>query len=244
MDITAYREEIKLKLTGEILELELSDDTIDKIVNSSLREIQRYICSTNYVTVPYAKCIDMGNIKDNSGRDIKVSSVSRIFRSEPDIVTNGTGVSMMDPMQAAQWQLISGLGTINNLQNYTYNLASWLTMLQIRNTLSTDLAFTYDKAANKLYVNISSGTPCNITIEYVPRYDSVEEITSSYWIDTIIRMAVALTKITVGRIRSRYTQSNAIWTQDGAQLLDEGLTEYRALQEYLQTNTQLSYGMD
>lgn len=244
MDITAYREEIKLKLTGEILELELTDDTIDKIVNSSLREIQRYICSTNYVTVPYSKCIDMGSIKDNSGKDIKVSSVSRIFRSEPDIVTNGTGVSMMDPMQAAQWQLISGLGTINNLQNYTYNLASWLTMLQIRNTLSTDLAFTYDKAANKLYVNISSGTPGNITIEYVPRYDSVEEITSSYWIDTIIRMAVALTKITVGRIRSRYTQSNAIWTQDGAQLLDEGLAEYRALQEYLQTNTQLSYGMD
>ena len=83
-----------------------------------------------------------------------------------------------------------------------------------------------------------------VTIEYVPRYDTVEEIVSDYWIDALIRMAVALTKITVGRVRTRYTQANALWTQDGTQLLQEGLEEYRALQEYLQANTQLVYGID
>ena len=83
-------------------------------------------------------------------------------------------------------------------------------MLQIRNTLSTDLSWKFDKVDNKLYVNISSGQPTGITIEYIPRYDTVEEIVSDYWIDTLVRLAVAKTKIAVGRIRTRYTQSNAV----------------------------------
>ncbi len=53
-------------------------------------------------------------------------------------------------------------------------------MLQIRNTLSTDLAWKYDKSTNRLYVNISSGLPRALTIEYIPRYDSVEEIISDF----------------------------------------------------------------
>lgn len=245
MDKAAYRDEIKLKLTGDILELELTDETIDRVIDSALREIQRYICSTKYVTVPYTQCIDLNKVTDEFKQPIKVNSVSRIYRANGTIVgDSGTGTSMMDPMQASQWQLISGLGNINNFQNYAYNLESWLSLLQIRNTLSTDLAFRYDKSSNRLYINVSSGAPGSITIEYVPRYDSVEEIVSDYWIDSLIRMAVALTKITVGRVRTRYTQSNALWTQDGAQLLQEGLEEYRALQEYLQANTQLVYGID
>jgi hypothetical protein len=74
----------------------------------------------------------------------------------------------------------------------------------MRNTTSTDLAFRYDKASNKLYINIASNNPITITIEYVPRYDSVEEVVSDYWIDILMKLALAITKITVGRIRSRY----------------------------------------
>jgi hypothetical protein len=44
-----------------------------------------------------------------------------------------------------------------------------------------------------------------ITIEYVCRYDNIEDIKSDYWIDILMRMSVALAKIAVGRIRSRFT---------------------------------------
>ena len=84
--------------------------------------------------------------------------------------------------------------------------------MQIRNTLSTDLAFRFDRNSNLLYINTSSGTPTYITIEYIPRYDSVEEIESDFWIDVLLKLSLALTKITLGRIRTRYTQSNALWT--------------------------------
>ena len=245
MDIAAYRDEIRLKLTGGLLDLELDDVTIDRIIQSCLREIQRYICSTKLLTIPFSKCIDLSTFKDNSGLPLKINSIVRIYRAV-GFTGDDTGYSNspVDPMQASQWQLISGTGNMYGFQDYVYNYGAYSTLLQIRNTTSTDLAFRYDKASNRLYINISSNTPANVTIEYVPRYDNVSEIVSDYWIDVLVRMCVATAKITVGRIRTRYTQTSAVWTQDGNEILQEGINELSTLREQLQRDTQLCYGID
>ncbi len=245
MDIAAYRDLIKLQLTGELLDLELEDSTIDKIINAALIELQRYICSTELATIPYSKCIDLNNVKDQFGNEVKISSVSRVFRTAGYTEAGSSDTTgMLDPMYVSQWQILSATGNLYNFQDYALNFASWNTLLQIRNTLSTDLAFRFDKFGNKLYINTSSNPPSRITVEYIRRYDSVEEITSDYWTDMLIRLSLALAKVTVGRIRTRYTQTNALWTQDGEQLLSEGTTELQELREYLRTNTQLVYGID
>lgn len=246
MDISAYRDEIRLRLTGGLLDLELDDITIDKIIQSCMREIQRYICSTKLLTIPFSKCIDLSGVKDNNDMPLKINSIVRIYRAlgftsdSNDSYSN----SPVDPMQASQWQLISGTGNMYGFQDYVYNYGAYNTLLQIRNSTSTDLAFRYDKASNMLYINISSNTPAKITIEYVPRYDNVDEIVSDYWIDVLVRMCVATAKITVGRIRTRYTQTSAVWTQDGNEILQEGITELTSLREQLQRDTQLCYGID
>lgn len=242
MTIEEFRDEIKLKLTGYLIEMELDDPALDKILKAALREVQRYICETNFITIPYKKCIDLSNKENTNNIQIKVNSVSRVYRTE-GYVNNGSSTTM-DPMQVAQWQMLSGTGNMYNFQDYVYNYLSWNSLLQIRNTTSTDLAFVFDKASNNLYINTSSDVPTNITIEYVPDYSTVEDVASDFWIDVIMQMAIALTKITLGRIRSRYTQSNALWTQDGETILAEGNAEYQALQEYLRQNTQLVYGID
>ena len=246
MDITAYREEIRLRLTGGLIDLELDDVTLDRIIQSCLREVQRYICSTKLITIPFSKCIDLSQIKDEDDKFIKISSVVRIYRALGFTADSGESytTSPVDPMQASQWQLISGTGNMAGFQDYVYNYGAYSSLLQLRNTTSTDLAFRYDKASNKLYINISSNTPAKITVEYIPRYDNVDEITSDYWIDVLTRMCVATAKITVGRIRSRYTQSNAIWNQDGNTILEEGNSELNTLREQLQRDTQLCYGID
>ena len=125
-----------------------------------------------------------------------------------------------------------------------YNYASWNTLLQIRNTTSTDLIFRYDKDSNLLYINVSSNLPSTITIEYVPRYDDVSEITSDFWIDMLTRLCIAKAKIAVGRIRTRYSQSNALWAQDGETMLSEGNAELSDLHEKLAASTQLVYPVD
>lgn len=235
MDITAYRDEIKLRLTGSVLDIELSDDTLNKVIDASLREIQRYICSTKIITIPFSRCIDLTKYK--------VNSISRVYRTQ-GYATDNAELSLTDPMYVSQWQMLSGPGNLSNFQNYTYNYMTWNTMLQMRNTTSTDLAFIFDKSTNQLYINTASDMPSNITIQYVPRYDSVEDINSDYWIDMLCRLAVANTKVIVGRVRSKYTQTNALWTLDGQTLLQEGLTELTELRNYLQTNTQLLYPID
>lgn len=60
----------------------------------------------------------------------------------------------------------------------------------------------------------------------------------------LIKLAVALAKVTVGRIRSRYTQSNALWTQDGEALLAEGNEELTALRQHMMENSQLVFPID
>lgn len=244
MEKQAYLDEIKFRLSGGLLNLELDDVALNQLLNSSFREVQRYIDTTRLVTIPYSSCIDVNKI--NNGH---VNAIARIFRSEGYISNSETADSdgsgyPVDPMYASQWQLLSGVGNLYNFNDYTYNYASWNTLLQIRNTTSTDLAFRFDRSSNKLYINISSGIPDTITIEYVPRYDDVSEIVSDFWIDIIIRMAVALGKIALGRIRTRYTQSNALWQQDGQIMLEEGNSELNDLRERLQASTQLCYPID
>lgn len=239
MDMQAIKEEIQLKLTGDVVSMEVSDSSLTKIINSCLREVQRYIDTVAVVTMPFTKCIDMSSYK--------VSSVIGVRRPE-GYVAEGDDVSssISDPLYASQWQILSGIGTgsITSLTDYTYNYASWNTLLQMKNTTSTDLAHYFDKLTNKLYINISSNIPQTITILYIPRFDDVSQITSDFWIDVLIRMAVAQTKIVVGRVRSKFKQSNALWSLDGDTLLQEGTAELSALREEIRSSTQLVYGID
>lgn len=236
MDMQAYKDEIRLKLTGNVLDLEIDDSTLERIINSAFREIQRYIDTTMLATIPYKSCIDLS--------ECGVSSVSRVFRAD-----NYNGASMqlsnqVDPLYATQWQIITGGNAGFDMSNWVYNYGAWNTVKQIANTMSTDLAFRFDKHTNRLYINIAYNKPNYITIEYVPRYNDVSQIVSDYWIDMLIRLAVALTKVTVGTIRRRYTQSNALWTQDGEALVAEGNEELTAIRDHLRDNSQVVYPID
>ena len=237
MDMQAIKDEITLQLTGDVLNLELTDATLTKIINSALRELQRYIDTFKLVTVPYKSCIDMKQYKPNA--------VIRVFRSEGFLEDSKTdNAAVYDPMYASQWQLLSGVGNINNMTSYAYRYAAWNTIMQIRNTTSTDLSHIYDKSEEKLYVNISSNTPQTITVMYIPRFDDVSQITSDYWIDMLIKLSIALTKVTVGRVRTKFKQSNALWALDGDTLLQEGTAELTAIRQELKDSTQLSYVYD
>lgn len=239
MDRQAYIDEIKFTLSGGVLDIELDDNAIGRVLDKAFREVQRYIDTTKIITIPYKPCIDFS--------DCKVNAVVRVYRAESYAGNNSlysNGTVPVDPMYASQWQLLSGLGNLTNFSDYVLNYASWNTLLQIRNTTSTDLAFKYDRSSNFLYINIASGQVNTITVEFIPRYDDVSEVVSDYWIDIIMRLAIALGKIALGRIRSRYTQTNALWQQDGERILDEGNSELNELRTQLRESTALCYPID
>lgn len=246
--LTEIREEIQLKLTGDLLESELDENTLNKIIASALRELQRYITVTRIITIPFSRCIDLSDKEQTLGEQLSVNSIVQIYRTN-DLSGNGDGSSSSssyDPMQVAQWQLLSGMGNLMYFQDAVYNYSAWTTLQQIRNTTSTDLAFRFDKATQRLYINVSNGTPSFITVEFIPHLEleDIEKINSEYWEDMLIRLALALTKETVGRIRTRYTQSNALWQGDGDRILQEGQEELKEIREMLLNNSDLYFPID
>lgn len=233
-------EEIKLEITGGLLELEIDDPTIELAVKKAMREMERFWDETTMVTVPFSSCIDLTDseldLKENANTIVDVLRTDAVG----DVADNGIN----DPMFAQQWMLFSNAGTMYNLNEYVLNYASWNTLLQTKNTISTDMAFKEDKHNNKLYINHYMDTPRYVTIEYIPKLKNVEDIQSDYWIDVLVKLSIAIVKIMLGRIRTRFTQSNALWTQDGETILNEGKEELTALREQLRTSDNLILPID
>jgi hypothetical protein len=231
-------DEIKLELTGYLLEMEITDETLVSVINKSLRELTRYWDETHFITCPYASCIDL----DGEFFSEKVSSIVKVYRTE-GAGDYGDMSVMNDPVQMAQFAIFSNGGTMYNLNDYVMNYASWMTMYQVKNTMSTDLSFTEDRHNKKLYIN-NYNAPRMVTISYIPKLTSVDDIQSDYWIDILVKYCIALTKVVLGRIRTRFTQSNALWTQDGEKILEEGNTELKELREKLAVNSNMIYIID
>jgi hypothetical protein len=239
MKLEDVLDEIKLELTGYVLDMELNDETLVSVIKKALRELERFFDETTLITVPFASCIDL----EGDFFKEQVSSIVKVYRTEG--IGDADGVSVMnDPIQMAQFAIFSNGGTMYNLNDYVMNYASWATMHQIRNTMSTDLSFKEDRHNKKLYINKANSAPNMITIEYIPKLTNVENIVSDYWIDILIKYCVALTKVVLGRIRTRFTQSNALWTQDGEKILEEGNTELKELREMLRINSNMIYLVD
>ena len=229
---------IKLELTGGVLTLEIPDETLKKVIDRTLQEIQRYIDTTEIMTVPFSNCINLNGSP--------VSSVTKVYRVEGYVgdTAGGHQQSLMDPMYAQTWMAFTNGGTMYNLNDYLLNFAAYNTMLQIRNTTSTDMSFKQDHQAGKLYINTGFDKPLAVTIEYVPIFKSVEQIKSDYWLDVIQRLALARTKVILGRIRTRYKANSSLWEQDGETMLAEGQEELKDLQEKLRINSQIIYPID
>lgn len=232
MTLQQYVANIKLFISGDVLNLEIDDAIIGSLVEDSMRELQRYIDSTIFKTIPYQQCIDVTSWN--------ISSVARVYRTRGETIAGQDSTSLADPMQFGMWNTTGGIYDQNIFSNYL----AYKTMQQIRATVKSDLPFIYDKLQNKLYISVSLGVPEDITVEYIPIFKDPADITSDYWIDILSRMSLAKTKMLLGRIRSRFTQSNALWVQDGQEILAEGTAELTELRAQLQASTQLVYPID
>ena len=129
-----YIDYIKMELTGGVLELEISDEIIGKYLDATLQELLRYLDSVSYITVPFASCIDLS--------DFPCSSVTNVYRTEGYTGDGGSNFqdgSEIDPMYAQSWMLFSNGGSYYSLSNYIYNYLAYNTLIQIRNTMSTEL---------------------------------------------------------------------------------------------------------
>lgn len=223
-----YIEDIKLSLGAPVVAVEI-EDLLGKLVDKAFREIKSHITETRFVTIPYS----------SSGIDMtpyEVDTVVQIFRTH-------------NPARTVDFTDIYSLSTLNTgnaspvnllLSDYLYRTQ----MTQIKNTISTDLDFTYDKVGQKLYVNTVYPLPESITLAYIPLTKDVSDIKEPYWENYVQRLSLAFAKETLGRVRGKYDLSSSLYKLDGAQLISEGIAERDAVRQELVENSDIVFPID
>lgn len=222
-----YIEDIKISLGAPIVDVEV-ESLLGKIVDKAFREVRRYIVDTCFVTIPYNSTgINVGKYK--------IDSVVQVFRTK-------------NPSQSLNLEDIYTISAMNpsatsvNLYMSDYLYRTQLN--QIKNTMSTDLDYTYDKESQILYINAVYPKPQYVTLAYVPVLEDVSDIKESYWENYVQRLSLAFAKETLGRVRGKYELSSSLYKLDGPQLISEGISERDAIRQELSENSDIVFPID
>lgn len=227
LKIDDYVKYIRLQLGGTILKLEC-DESIPDIVEMAFNELRNYVTDIDTITVPYSSCID----------------VSKYDMAVVHYIMRGTASSMgLSQLQDAMYLYVNQSNWALQ-SDYAERIANAMLIQQNKSMISTDLDFDYDKRENKLYVYCHQMRPQTITIAYSRELHSVEDIYEPFWQDKLKKLALAMTKEVLGRIRSKFTPSNATYTLDGNTLLSEAQSELADIREFLDTNSDVLFPMD
>lgn len=227
LKIDDYVKYIRLQLGGTVLKLEC-EDALPEIVEMAFNEMRNAITDIDYLTLPFAPVIDL------SAYDVSV--VHYIMRG----TSSSMGLSQLQDamylyVNQSNWALQSG---------YVERIANAMLIQQNKNMISTDLDFNYDKRENKLYVYAQQMRPQTITIAYSRELHSVEDIYEPFWQDKLRRLALALTKEILGRIRSKYSNSSSTYQLDGERLLSEAQSELADIRAFLDANNDVLFPID
>jgi hypothetical protein len=191
----------------------------------AFREIKHYITDTRTYTTTYFQKIHID--------DPKIEAVVYLTRAN-------------SPYKVADFQdvmyLMSRQSTMQSVSLTDYARA--MLTNQLKNSIATDLDFMWDKPNKDLYVYANYPKPEEITIVYIPEYTNIEEITESFWENLLRRLALALTKQMLGRVRSKYKLSSATYELDGEALLSESQQELTDIRTYLDNNSDMLLPID
>lgn len=202
---------------------------IEMGVMIAFRELKRYMRTPTDKTVPYSTRIDLSSV------GIKTQKVLSVFAARPRIGLTMSSIDSGNVFQTAA--AVNVYSQIGNTASINIDpIVTEMAMAQVRNTLTTDFQWTYDRNNDVVYVPHRDPVPSEVTIRYVPEYSDVSEINSPSWIDYLIRMSEANVKKSWGRARSKYTIEGSNVTLDGQTLLDEANAELEQIRSELESS--------
>ena len=224
MKVEEYVSDILLSLGAPVVEVEVKN-YIEKIVDMAFREIKHYITDTETVTLQYFEKMHI--------EDPKIDTVAYVTRSNtPNRIADFQDIMYLMSRQSSLQQV--------SLTDYSRALLTQ----QLKNSLATDMDFYWDKKNKDLYVYANYPKPERVTIVYIPDREKIEDITEPFWENLLRRLALALTKQMLGRVRGKYTLNSATYNLDADQLLAESQQELQEIRSFLNENSDLLLPID
>lgn len=205
-----------------------SQQQIETGVMIAFREIKQYMKTPVDKTVPFATRIDL--IANN----INTRKVLSVFAARPRV---GLTMSSIDGGNVFQTAAAANVySQVGNTAAFNVNpIMTEMAMAQVRNTLTTDFQWNYDRHNQVILIAHRDPRPSEVTVRYVPDYKDVSEITNEIYVDYLIRLAEAHIKKSWGRTRSKYVIESSNVRLDGEALLSEANAELEQIREELQS---------
>lgn len=224
MTMEEYIDQVSFEL-GEPLVRQSDHGQIQRAILISFRELKHYMKTPVQKTVPFNNRIDLVKV------GINTKTIINVIPAQPRIGLTLGSIDSGNVFQVAA--AVNTTGMIGQTSSINIGpIISEMAMAQVRNTLTTDFHYVPDMSNQVIYCTHRDPRPSHVTIEYVPEYTDVSEITTHSWEDFLVQLSVAHMKVHLGRARSKYkTDSNV--TLDGEILLQEGREELKDLREKL-----------
>lgn len=228
--------------------LEFSNEDLTEYVKIAFSEVLPYINTRERRTLPWIN--QPGGAVDLKKFKIKAKSITAVRRGsaqgylDSGITTYSNTIDGIYPNVP-----IFSLGYTGGYYAYGYNINAdpWVTeklMLKGINETANDGQFMFDYERQLLFVYFNPQIPTSITIDYIPQYDSIEDIEDEYWTMLLQRYAVAITKEALSHYRGKYSNvEGAPFTLDYNRYQTEAEAELTELKEILTENL-LNYRYD
>lgn len=211
-------EEIKVDLGCDVNSLGITDASIGIKINEALRKISIY--------APYVctETLDVSNGK------IQL----------PDDTTAVVGIMNFDKASATKARVVADDTDLFSVSRYLYNyndLSDPYIFLMQKNAVSTLQSFVrlddyhYDKKSHVVYISNHEGK--NLTVKYLRKYRSLEEVEDVDILQRVKEYALALCKIIEGNIRRKLQSAPGAIQLDGDSLVAEGTSEKQSIEDRL-----------
>lgn len=223
MQIEEMIEEIKIDLGSDVNSLGISDSSIQRKIEEAVRKISSY---SPYVCTEGFKVL---------GGVIQM----------PEDTTAVVAVLNFDKASATRAKVVADDTDLFSVSRYLYNyndLSDPYIFLMQKNAVSTLQGFVrlkdyrYEKNSHKLFISNHEGE--TLTLQYLRKYRSFEEIQDVDIIQIVKEYSLALCKIIEGNIRRKLQSAPGAIQLDGDSLVSEGMSEKQEIESQLPSKFQ------
>lgn len=236
-----YVQYIKLMLgaiPGNEESLEYMNSVLTDFVKTAFSEIEPYINVRKRLTIPW-------NQDDNGAIDlrefkIRAKSVTAVRRGTDQGYLNNTYVSTNGSWYYGWYMPVGG--------RFSADYDPWsmqALMLKGANEISGDKHFLFDYDRQLLFMNFNQQYPQSVTIDYIPEYQSAEQVDDSYWTNILQQYSLALVKISLSYYRGKFIEvDGSPYKLNYEMLAADGKAEREQIWSELVDSNLLNYRFD
>lgn len=218
--------------------LEYENKVLTQFVETAFSEIEPYINYRKRFTVPWNPEVPNGLAVNFNDWGFRAKAVVGIRRgSEQGLLNNSTITTTAGSYYYGWFLPIGG--------RFSADYDPWsmqALMLKGINEVSGDKQFLFDYDRQYLFINFNMRYPQSVTVEYIPEYQTAEQIDDSYWQNIIQQYSLALVKISLSHYRGKFTSVEGSPYQLNYQKLEqEGKEEKQQIWSELTESNLLNY---